>query len=61
MRVVADTNTIVSALLWDGSPYRLIAAIDEYAIAFYTKPYEGNLWLNVSAQHRRRQRVDECV
>ena len=31
MRVVADTNTIVSALLWDGSPYRLIAAIDEYA------------------------------
>ena len=36
MRVVADTNTIVSALLWDGSPYRLIAAIDEYAIAFYT-------------------------
>ncbi len=36
MRVVADTNTIVSALLWGGSPYRLIAAIDEYAIAFYT-------------------------
>lgn len=36
MRVVADTNTIVSALLWDGSPYRLIAAIDDYAIAFYT-------------------------
>ena len=36
VRVVADTNTIVSALLWNGSPYRLIAAIDEYAIAFYT-------------------------
>ena len=26
----------MSALLWDGSPYRLIAAIDEYAIAFHT-------------------------
>ncbi len=36
MRVVADTNTIVSALLWGGSPYRLIAAIDEYPITFYT-------------------------
>lgn len=36
MRVVADTNTIVSALLWGGNPYRLIAAIDEYPIAFYT-------------------------
>jgi putative PIN family toxin of toxin-antitoxin system len=36
VRVVADTNTIVSALLWGGSPHRLIAAIDEYPIAFYT-------------------------
>ena len=36
MRVVADTNTIVSALLWRGSPHRLIAAIDDYPIAFYT-------------------------
>jgi putative PIN family toxin of toxin-antitoxin system len=36
VRVVADTNTIVSALLWEGSPYRLIAAFDEYEITFYT-------------------------
>ena len=36
MRVVADTNTIVSALLWRGNPQRLIAAIDDYPIAFYT-------------------------
>jgi predicted nucleic acid-binding protein len=35
VRVVADTNTIVSALLWRGSPHRLVAAIDEYPIAFY--------------------------
>ena len=36
MRVVADTNTVVSALLWRGSPHRLIAAIEDYPIAFYT-------------------------
>ena len=36
MRVVADTNTIVSALLWRGSPHRLVAAIEDYPIVFYT-------------------------
>ena len=36
MRIVADTNTIVSALLWRGSPHRLIAAMDDYPIDFYT-------------------------
>ncbi len=36
MRFVADTNTLVSALLWRGSPHRLIAAIDDYSIDFYT-------------------------
>jgi putative PIN family toxin of toxin-antitoxin system len=36
VRVVADTNTIVSALLWQGSPHRLVAAIEDYPIAFYT-------------------------
>lgn len=36
MRVVADTNTVVSALLWRGSPHWLIAAIEDYPIAFYT-------------------------
>jgi len=36
VRVVADTNTIVSALLWRGNPHRLIAAIDDYPIVFYT-------------------------
>ena len=36
MRIVADTNTIVSALLWRGSPHRLIAAVEEYPIDFYT-------------------------
>ena len=36
MRIVADTNTVVSALLWRGSPHRLIPAIEDHPIAFYT-------------------------
>ena len=36
MRIVADTNTIVSALLWRGPSHRLIAAMEDYSIDFYT-------------------------
>ena len=36
MRVVADTNTVVSALLWRGSPYRLFQAVNDDRITFYT-------------------------
>lgn len=36
MRVVADTNTVVSALLWRGSPFRLFQAVNDDRIAFYT-------------------------
>ena len=27
MRVVVDTNTLISALLWQGTPYRLFVAL----------------------------------
>lgn len=36
MRVVADTNTVVSALLWRGSPYRFFQAVNDDRITFYT-------------------------
>lgn len=36
MRVVADTNTVVSALLWRGSPYQLFQAVNDERITFYT-------------------------
>jgi putative PIN family toxin of toxin-antitoxin system len=36
VRIVADTNTVVSALLWRGNPHRLVAAIEDHPIAFYT-------------------------
>jgi putative PIN family toxin of toxin-antitoxin system len=36
VRVVADTNTVVSALLWRGSPYRLFQAVNDDRISLYT-------------------------
>lgn len=36
MRVVLDTNTVVSALLWGGPPLRLIDAANDERIELYT-------------------------
>ncbi|MHB8474106.1 MAG: putative toxin-antitoxin system toxin component, PIN family [Gammaproteobacteria bacterium] len=36
MRLVLDTNVLVSAFLWEGLPGRLIALADEQVITLYT-------------------------
>ncbi len=36
MRLVLDTNVLVSAFLWEGLPERLIALAGEHVIALYT-------------------------
>ena len=36
MRLVLDTNVVLSALLWRGTPHRLVSAGREKDIAFYT-------------------------
>ena len=36
MRLVLDTNVLVSAFLWEGPPGRLIALADEQVITLYT-------------------------
>ena len=36
MRVVLDTNVVASALLWGGTPERLIQAADEEDLEFFT-------------------------
>lgn len=38
MRIVLDTNVVVSALLWGGTPYRLIEAASVGAIELYSSP-----------------------
>lgn len=35
LRLVADTNTVVSALLWHGAPHRLFEAIRTEEVSFY--------------------------
>jgi putative PIN family toxin of toxin-antitoxin system len=35
LRLVADTNTVVSALLWHGAPHRLFEAIEAEELFFY--------------------------
>jgi len=36
LRAVADTNIVVSALLWRGAPHRLFERLDTGAISLYT-------------------------
>jgi len=36
LKLVADTNTVVSALLWHGAPHRLFEAIEAADLSFYT-------------------------
>jgi len=38
MRIVLDTNVAVSALLWGGTPYRLIQAAADGALTLCTSP-----------------------
>jgi putative PIN family toxin of toxin-antitoxin system len=38
VRVVLDTNTIVSALLWGGIPDQLLAAATDARIEIFTSP-----------------------
>jgi putative PIN family toxin of toxin-antitoxin system len=38
MRVVLDTNTVVSALLWRGAPHQVIAQSQHRAVVFFTSP-----------------------
>lgn len=38
MRIVADTNVLVSALLWSGAPHRILRAAENGAVVLYTSP-----------------------
>ncbi len=38
MNVVADTNVLVSAFLWEGPPNHILVAAEELRISFYTSP-----------------------
>jgi putative PIN family toxin of toxin-antitoxin system len=64
MRVVADTNTVVSGLLWSGRPRALIDAARSQAIALLTSPTLLEELTTVLARakfQRRIQRVGTSV
>jgi uncharacterized protein len=38
VRIVLDTNVVVSALIWSGAPYSLLQAVIERDVTLYTSP-----------------------
>jgi hypothetical protein len=38
VRIVLDTNVVVSALLWGGTPFRLIQSATDGIVTLYTSP-----------------------
>lgn len=38
MRLVLDTNIVVSALLWRGTPHQIVAAAHRQRVSFFTSP-----------------------
>ncbi len=51
MRVVLDTNVVASALLWGGTPERLIQAADDEGLELFTAA-EALLLIERGAQNR---------
>jgi len=49
LRLVADTNTVVSALLWHGTPHRLFEAAETEELSFYASRALVNELADVSA------------
>ena len=52
MRLVLDTNIVVSALVWGGTPYKLLQAATEGDIELFTSPAllaELRGWLRADA------------
>ena len=39
IRAVLDTNTVISALLWKGTPHRVLRAVYFHPIRFYTSSF----------------------
>jgi uncharacterized protein len=60
VRLVLDTNTVLSALLWRGTPYRLLAAIRKQhpRLQLYSSPVLLEELTNVIARPNFSQRFD---
>lgn len=52
LRLVADTNTVVSALLWHGAPHRLLEAAGSEELSFYASRALVNELADVLARRK---------
>jgi putative PIN family toxin of toxin-antitoxin system len=58
MRLVLDTNVVIAALLWNGTPRRLLnRAIDHEAIELYSSPALINELGNALGYPKFSQRI----
>ncbi|MBI3009983.1 MAG: putative toxin-antitoxin system toxin component, PIN family [Candidatus Omnitrophica bacterium] len=57
MRVVADTNVLISGLLWLGKPHKIILAAESRRIALYTSPFLVDELLGVLARPKFKTRL----
>jgi putative PIN family toxin of toxin-antitoxin system len=39
MKVVLDTNTVISALIWTGSPHQILTLKTTHNLSFFTSPF----------------------
>lgn len=58
MRVVADTNVLVSALLWSGLPHRLLAIAEAGHLTLYTSPVLIQELAGVLSRQKFASRLD---
>ncbi len=58
MRIVLDTNVVISALLWGGTPYRLMQAAVDGALTLCTSPALLSELNAVLARNHLRARLE---
>lgn len=62
MRVILDTNVVVSALVWGGTPFKLLQAATDGDIDLYTSPVLMDELREVLArEHLASRLVQQCA
>lgn len=59
MRVVADTNVLVSGILWTGAPHTILMAAEDARVIFYSSPALLRELEGVLARPKFRPRLRE--
>ncbi|MEA3351960.1 MAG: putative toxin-antitoxin system toxin component, PIN family [Chloroflexota bacterium] len=60
MNIVADTNIVISGLLWHGAPHQLLDLAREQKIRLYTSPFLLAELENVLSRQKFYQRLQQA-